>query len=235
MIEGVPTAGQEDGQEPMRRCVSCRSEDSKARLLRFVVVGSTLCFDARQRLPGRGMQVCASRICLERAAKGAFQRGAQRSDIELPTSSDWIDESIVSALRRLYEEVISSGRISGQLVVGSEAVTQAAKDNELVAYLVAVDASQGTMEKLEANARRKGLPVKGLLDRQAMSRLIGRENTVISGWKAGRLHDRFMVLEAQLRGLAGASAPVGEERQRETDSAETDDRKEEQEVDLIQS
>lgn len=220
MISPVSTSETQERSEPVRRCLVCRREASKAELLRFVVVDTKVFFDVRQRMPGRGMQVCASLSCLERAAKGAFKRGAKSNDIELPEGSQWIAETIVPALSRLYEEVVSSGRISGQLIVSTEAVTKAAKENMLAAYLLATDASQGTLEKIEANARRKGLRVDGLLDRHALSRLVGRENTVLTGWKAGKLHDRFAVLESQLRALNGprSSESIGFGESQQLDS-----------------
>lgn len=215
--------GREDGgtseSAPVRRCVVCRNTDRKRALLRFVVgPDGRVHFDLRQKLPGRGISVSAKRHCLEAAARGAFKRGTKGARVELPDDpQSWIDSHVVAPLRRHYRELISLGRRSGQLIMGSNVVERAAARDELVGYLLATDASASTRRKYESNAERKSLAVFGLLDRAALGERVGRSEAVVAGWKSGPLVERFREVEAQLRSLA-----EGEPEARKNNEAPTD-------------
>ncbi len=190
------------GEGPQRRCVVCRNSDRKRALLRFVVApDGEILFDVRQRAPGRGILVCPSPKCLERAASGGFRRGAKSSDVRLPGGADWVDTHVIAPLWKVYRETLSLGRQSGGLVVGSETVERAARAEELASYVLATDASEGTRKKFSTNAQRKEMPVFGLLSRDALAELIGKENPVVLGWKIGTLGARFGDIETQLVGL----------------------------------
>ena len=67
---------------PERRCLACGTRRVKADLARFVAVpaeaGHALVRDDRSRSPGRGLYVCRTKECFDRAvARRAFQRGAR--------------------------------------------------------------------------------------------------------------------------------------------------------------
>lgn len=67
---------------PERRCLGCGARRAKPDLARFVAApaegGHALVRDDRSRLAGRGLYVCRTRECFDRAvARRAFQRGAR--------------------------------------------------------------------------------------------------------------------------------------------------------------
>ncbi len=69
---------------PERRCLGCGARRAKASLARFTAApadtGHHLVRDDLSRLPGRGLYVCRSAECFERAVqRRAFQRGARMS------------------------------------------------------------------------------------------------------------------------------------------------------------
>ena len=75
-----------DGQGPVRMCCICRQRQPKASLTRYVraVMAannqdaqgdvSGLVPDEAQRLPGRGLYVCARQECRERILRRGFGR-----------------------------------------------------------------------------------------------------------------------------------------------------------------
>lgn len=187
---------------PVRRCVVCRQTHRKRALMRFVVSpAGELLFDVRQKLPGRGLNVCPTQRCLEAAARGAFKRGARGATVDLPTDLEGWIEQLVLALDRHYAELVSSGRQSGQLRCGAQTVERMARGGELVAYMLATDASAGTRRKYSENARRKDVPVHGQLNRKEFGRLTGRDEVVVSGWVAGALYSRFASVDSQIEML----------------------------------
>lgn len=71
------------GHIPQRRCLGCGHRTDKHALARFVVVAdgaaaARLVRDDRSRHPGRGLYVCRSGACFDRAVeRRAFARGAR--------------------------------------------------------------------------------------------------------------------------------------------------------------
>ncbi len=181
---------------PARRCVTCRGNGKKYGLLRFVVFQNTLCFDLRQKLPGRGFYVCAQRPCLEKAFANGLKRMTKHEPAELAQDlASFIHEIVVPGFRKRYTELLLAGYQSHQLLLGADAVEHAAQSDELACYLIASDASASTSQKYRTNAGRKGLECRGLLDRAEYGRLFGKTEKVIMGWLPGRLHDEFALTE----------------------------------------
>ncbi|WP_040163817.1 YlxR family protein [Microbacterium gorillae] len=68
--------------EPVRTCVGCRTRASRSALLRVVVKDSSLVFDERGSLPGRGAWVHDEAECLEKALqRRAFVRALRVSGV----------------------------------------------------------------------------------------------------------------------------------------------------------
>lgn len=64
---------------PTRTCTGCRKRRPKHELLRFVASGESAEPDPLQRRGGRGVYLCPSAACLDRAArKGGLARGLRR-------------------------------------------------------------------------------------------------------------------------------------------------------------
>ena len=194
------TGSEAESRQPQRRCICCRGNGAKNGLLRFGQMGGQLVFDLRQKMPGRGYYVCALPACLKKAWESGFKRVVKVSPQGLaPTYEDFIRDMLIPGYEKRYNECIVSGRQSGQLLAGSDAVEQAAREDRLLCYVIATDASESTRKKYELNAERKGLPVFGRLDRTAYGKLIGSDSKVVLGWTVGStIAEEFMHIEHAL-------------------------------------
>lgn len=192
-----------ESHQPERRCICCRSNDSKTALLRFGLIQNVLCFDLRKKLPGRGYYVCAQKKCLEKAFGGGFKRATKHESKEIASSlSEFVQMVLLPGLHKRYRECLHAGFQSGQLLCGADAVEEAAKTNTLAAYILATDASESTRKKYESNAERKKIPCFGLYEATIYGQLFGKSDKVILGWKACKLLKEFSEIEAAIRRLS---------------------------------
>lgn len=186
---------------PVRRCISCRMRGAKSAFLRFGVMQGAVHFDLRKKMPTRGYYTCAKESCLERASKGGFKRMA-KADVALPVPlSQYLSEIIIPGLHKRYEECLLIGRQNGQLLVNTFAVEHAASQGQLMAYLLATDASESTRTKYTINAQRKDLPCLGLLDKATLGKLTGKGEKAVLGWLAGQVFEEFHFIEKSLQNL----------------------------------
>ena len=196
---------QADGiaKQPERRCICCRSNDSKSALLRFGLIQNVLCFDLRKKLPGRGYYVCASKTCLEKAFGGGFKRATKHESREIATSlSEFVQMVLLPGLHKRYRECLQAGFQSGMLLSGADSVEEAAKTDRLAAYILATDASESSRKKYETNAERKKIPCFGLYEAAIYGQMFGKSDKVILGWKACRLLKEFSELETAIKRLS---------------------------------
>jgi hypothetical protein len=87
------------GHVPQRRCLGCGYRTDKHALARFVVVaadaGGRLIRDDRSRHPGRGLYVCRSGACFDRAVeRRAFAMAARSGH---PVAIDPAERTAVEA------------------------------------------------------------------------------------------------------------------------------------------
>ena len=151
--------GKPNREPSLRRCLACRSRAAKREMLRFVAMDGELLFDIRQKAPGRGAQVCPARACLERAYQGAFRRGLPGVELPKDGFDAWLSEAVIARLEGQLREMLSLGRKSGHLVIGSEKVNRAFKAGNLGGLVLAADASAGTRDKYAGRARAMELPI----------------------------------------------------------------------------
>ncbi len=196
------------GKSPSRRCICCRGNGAKGGLLRFGVMGGALCFDLRQKLPGRGYYVCTNAACLKKAWDTQFKRVAKTSaEAIAATWEAFVKDVLIPGYERRYRECLLSGRQSGQLLLGSDAVEQAAREDRLMCYVLATDASESTRRKYETNAERKALPCVGHLDRAELGQLLGTSDKVVLGWTARSvLGAEFQRIEAVISRFSQSEA-----------------------------
>ena len=197
----VPELENGDSKTPSRRCICCRGNGAKWGLLRFGIMGGMLCFDLRQKMPGRGYYVCAKQECLKKAWDNALKRVTKLSPVSVAESYNaFIQEILIPGYSKRYRECLLAGRQSGQLILGSDAVEQAAREDRLACYVLATDASEATRKKYSLNAERKSLPCIGLLDRSELGQLLGSSDKVVLGWLQGSsIGPEFQQIEAVLR------------------------------------
>ena len=56
-------------QKPIRTCIGCGRKNTKSHLARVVMLDEIIVLDENQRLPGRGVYVCWSQECLNKALR----------------------------------------------------------------------------------------------------------------------------------------------------------------------
>ncbi len=99
---------------PMRACAACRQRRPAAELVRFVAVGSSVQPDLRRIAPGRGVNLCPTRACLERALRrSVFGRAFGR---ELQLDPDDLVATLRSTLMDALLALLADARRSGDVV-----------------------------------------------------------------------------------------------------------------------
>lgn len=69
-----------------RTCFVCKTPAPRAEMLRFVGrAGQTVCFDAKEVMPGRGMWLHANKACLEQAIDKKLFYKAAKGTVHIPT------------------------------------------------------------------------------------------------------------------------------------------------------
>ncbi|MCA9671767.1 MAG: YlxR family protein [Myxococcales bacterium] len=106
---------------PTRSCVGCRRRREKSELLRLVATSvGRLSLDATQRAPGRGVYICASASCLQRAhVSRGFARGLRRKLADQPL--DQLQQRVLAALDQAVIALRQQARRDGRAVDDPEA------------------------------------------------------------------------------------------------------------------
>ena len=172
-----------------RSCIVCRMRAEKNELFRIGVVDNKLCFDLRNKLPGRGYYICSRRNCIDKAFESVLKRVTKLDPFDIaPDGKTFVTEILIPGLRKRCMECLSSGLQSGQLVMGSDAVEDAAKKNKLDCYLLARDASVATRHKYMMNAERKQIMcIVSQFRSKFYGMLFGKSDPVVMGWLPGNL------------------------------------------------
>lgn len=170
--------GQEPTEGPTRRCVGCGEPALKSELERFVYHDDVgLLYDLRKKAPGRGVYLHADPECVRQAAlRGGFARGFKRRVIAEP---DAILEDLRRGIWRRLQESMQVALQSQHLGLGSGAVGDAMKRDEVELVLLASDAGDSTRRKYASNADRKNIPVCDALTGEQMASLVGRDCVVL--------------------------------------------------------
>ena len=177
-----------------RLCAATRTVRPISDLIRFVVgPDGKAVADVKNKLPGRGIWVTATRDALGEAIKRkAFARGFKR---EVRLCSD-----LVARTERLLERaVLDALAVAGKagLVAAGFAKSEAALEREdIVALLHAAEASSEGVRKLDAALRRRrpGQPlvVIGFLTSAQLDLALNRPNVIHAALLAGPASETFL-------------------------------------------
>jgi hypothetical protein len=162
-----------------RICAGCRQRRPESRLLRLVrgADGQVLP-DLSRKLPGRGAHLCPDRRCFERAVeRRAFAR-AFRADVIAPDPQALADAFAAAGEQRVASMLAVAGR-SGWLQVGRDAVRLALRRDRSALVLLALDASAGLVEQVGREARARHVPLRRLLKRRSLGRILGRRELAV--------------------------------------------------------
>jgi uncharacterized protein len=204
MVDAM-NAGTEDealASPALRRCIVTRQALEKPAMIRFVVdPEGRVTPDLKERLPGRGLWVTATREALDQAvARHAFSKAAKQSVKVAPD----LTERVAELAKREVAELLGLARKSGQLVAGFEKVEAAIRANRTtgrVRVLVAArDGAEDGRGKL-ARLAGSGVEICAPLTAADLAQALGRENAVHAAIKAGGIAEKTIIASRRLAAL----------------------------------
>ncbi len=205
MVDAM-NAGTEDealASPTLRRCIVTRQALEKPAMIRFVVdPEGRVTPDLKERLPGRGLWVTATREALDQAvARHAFSKAAKQSVKVAPD----LTERVAELAKREVAELLGLARKSGQLVAGFEKVEAAIRANRTtgrVRVLVAArDGAEDGRGKL-ARLAGSGVEICAPLTAADLAQALGRENAVHAAIKAGGIAEKTIIAARRFVALA---------------------------------
>jgi predicted RNA-binding protein YlxR (DUF448 family) len=177
-----------------RMCVATRTVQPVSELIRFVVgPDGEVVADVKNKLPGRGIWVTATRDALLEAVKRkAFSRGFKR-DVRLPP--DLADRTERLLERAVLDALAMAGKAG--LVAAGFGKTESALDHEdVVGLLHAAGAASDGTRKLDAASRRRRSEappvVIGFLNSAQLDLALNRPNVVHAALLAGPASETFL-------------------------------------------
>jgi len=140
-------------RQPSRQCAATRAVRPVGDLIRFVVgpVGEAVP-DVKNKLPGRGIWVTATRAALEDAIRSKVFARAFKREVRLP--ADLVLRTEMS-LERAALEALAIASKAGAVVAGFAKVEVALERGEVAALLHAAEAAADGKRKLDAAWRRR--------------------------------------------------------------------------------
>ncbi len=202
-----------------RTCAATGEARSIEDMIRFVVSPEGAAVpDLKQRLPGRGVWITATRSAVSRAvARKAFARSFKRDLV--------ITADLVAMTERLIEraalDALAIAYKAGRVTAGFAKVEAALLQVEVVGLLHASDAAADGVRKLDAVARRSAegfrpIMVLNAFTSSQLDLALGRSNVVHAALLAGPESNAFLARAARLdrfrTGTVGAETPEKWER-----------------------
>ncbi|MBL4692164.1 MAG: RNA-binding protein [Magnetovibrio sp.] len=184
-----------------RKCIASGEVDLKDNMLRFVVgPNDQVVFDAKGKLPGRGLWLSARQDMLEMAcAKKKFARAA-RARVVVP--DDLVDQ-VVHQLQVGCLNRIGLARRAGILTQGYDNVRAALKNKPEGVLLHASDGALDGREKITRLA--PDVQVVALFTAEDIGHAIGRDNAVHTLIGPGKMAKIFLSEACKLAGLTHRS------------------------------
>lgn len=194
--DGVASA--RTGRE--RSCALTRQVRPVAELIRFVVgPDAALVADLKQKLPGRGLWLTATRAALEEAVKrNVFSRGFKR-EVAVPANFPSQTEAM---LARSALDALAVAAKAGQVVAGSGKVEDTLARGEAVALIHAREAAADGTRKIAQAAHRneemRGIPAIDAFSSEDLDLALGRLNVIHAALLAGPVSETFLARTERL-------------------------------------
>ncbi|HET6161268.1 MAG TPA: RNA-binding protein [Dongiaceae bacterium] len=190
--------GEELASPALRRCIVTREAMEKPAMIRFVIdPAGQVTPDLKERLPGRGLWVTASREALDQAVvKHAFSKAAKQSVKASPDLADRVTE----LARREVAELLGLARKSGQLVAGFEKVDAALRAGKIRVLVAASDGAEDGRGKL-ARIAGSGVEICAPLTAAELAQALGREHAVHAAIKAGGIAEKTIIASRRYAAL----------------------------------
>jgi predicted RNA-binding protein YlxR (DUF448 family)/ribosomal protein L30E len=169
-----------------RACVGCGAHGDALEMVRLVLVEATggraaeVVVDARGGAFGRGAHVHPTRACLAAAAKKGLPRVFKR---EVRADEGSLARAISDAYARRLAGLLSGGARGGHVVIGTDAVTEAAESGRMALVIVAADARAAARRAVVQHATAAG---KALVygDKVLLAKALGRSRARAEGSSA---------------------------------------------------
>lgn len=182
--------------EPQRTCIVTRTVRPPAELMRFVLgPGDEVVPDFKNRLPGRGAWVTATREHVDQAAKRRLFSRAFKTEARVRTD---LGASIDEALRADLRGSLALANKAGKVVTGFNKVEAALSTEPIAALLHAAEAAADGRRKLaQALHRRYGegattIPVADVLSGEELDLALGRSHVIHAALVAGAGSEGFL-------------------------------------------
>jgi predicted RNA-binding protein YlxR (DUF448 family) len=215
VLDGGPRAA---GSGTERMCVATREVKPTAEMIRFVVgPDGTVVPDLRNKLPGRGVWVTATRAALAQAIKRkAFGAGFKR-DLR-------VDAGLIDLTERLMERAVLDALAicgkAGLAVAGFAKVEAALARGSAVALIHAADGAADGVRKLNAMVRREHpseAPQPHIIREFSSDQLdlaLGRPNVVHAALTTGSASETCLARHARLMRFRAGNSPMAGEGQK---------------------
>ena len=192
------TEGEALASPTLRRCIVTRQALEKPAMIRFVIdPEGGVTPDLKERLPGRGLWVTATRGALDQAvARHAFSKAAKQSVKAAPDLAD----RVVELARREVAELLGLARKSGQLVAGFEKVEAALRAGKVRVLVAATDGAEDGRGKL-ARLAGSGVEICAPLTAAELAQALGREHAVHAAIKSGGIAEKTIIASRRFTAL----------------------------------
>jgi predicted RNA-binding protein YlxR (DUF448 family) len=195
-----PETHEDDG--PVRTCIVTRERRSPDEMIRFVLSPEgAVTADIRNRLPGRGVWLTASRsIVAEGARRKVFSRGFRG---EAKVEGD-LAAAVEALLERDALQMVSLANKAGLIVTGFAKV-ETALGGDVLALIHASDGGADGIRKLDQAARRRGrtVPVMNLFSGAQLDLALGRTNVIHAALKSGAAGEACLARCRRLQAFRG--------------------------------
>jgi predicted RNA-binding protein YlxR (DUF448 family) len=199
---------------PERYCAATRTVRPIADMIRFVVGPDGVVPDLKQKLPGRGIWITASRATLAEAIAGrAFARGFKR---DVKVAADLL-ELTDRLLTRAALDALAMAAKAGLIAAGFGKTEAALERDEVAGLIQAQDAGADGVSKLKSALRRRPdadqIAVIAGFSTAQLDLALGRSNVVHAALLAGPASAAFLARYTRLeRFRTGKTSAAGNRR-----------------------
>lgn len=164
-----------DARKPLRTCIGCGKELPKNELLRYVLApDGVIVPDVKGKLHGRGTYTCPERACLEAAVRKKQFNRSFRIEVSNVSVAE-VAEQVQAQARERLAGYLALATKAGKIVSGTDMVAEAMRKGRVPGILfVADDISETIEEKVLFLARREGVEIVTLFDKDRLGQLVGK-------------------------------------------------------------
>jgi predicted RNA-binding protein YlxR (DUF448 family) len=210
----------EDDADPTgRRCAVSRAQRPRDELIRFVLgPDGKVVPDLRERLPGRGMWLTASRDTVADAVKRKVFARALKAEAKVP-------EELPAQVERLLAEAALSALAlankAGEAAFGFAKVEEAIARGHVLALIHAREAAEDGCRKLDGKARGAsgGRPIPAIraFGADELSLATGRTNVIHAALIQGGAAERVLAAASRLERYRKGRAAFAGQNEADTD------------------